>query len=83
MKYIILGSLVILNIMNPPPIEKSLKNPIEFKNEAAQIIPSNEMVFPFEITKAKQKVKDRSKKIDFFSYWKGKLQKTSNSSTSP
>tara|TARA_Y100000034_G_scaffold108786_1_gene139427 strand:- start:1460 stop:1702 length:243 start_codon:yes stop_codon:yes gene_type:complete len=75
MKYVILGLLMMLNIVNPLPA-MSEETPIEFKNETAQIINGEAMVFPFENAKVKKNVKDRSKKIDFFASWKNKIRKS-------
>tara|TARA_Y100000034_G_scaffold119801_1_gene161945 strand:- start:791 stop:1048 length:258 start_codon:yes stop_codon:yes gene_type:complete len=85
MKHVILGSLVILNIMNPPLSEEPLRSSIEFKNKTAQTIDDEEMVFPFEVVKDEKNVKDshKNKKIDFFAEWKAKIKKTSEASKAP
>tara|TARA_Y100000310_G_C20373506_1_gene664650 strand:- start:467 stop:703 length:237 start_codon:yes stop_codon:yes gene_type:complete len=73
MKYAVLGSLVILSFVNPALGEEET---LEFKSETAQVIEGESMVFPFESAEVKKNLKDLSKKIDFFSAWKNKINKS-------
>ena len=76
MKYAILGSLMILNFVNPALGKETT---LEFKSETAQVIEGEEMVFPFDSAKIKKNLKDETKKIDFFSVWKDKIKKSASS----
>ncbi len=77
MKYAVLSSIIVLNVMSPALGEEET---LEFKSETAQVIEGDAMVFPFESTEIKKNLKNDSKKIDFFSVWKNKIHKTPKTS---